>query len=84
MWGQTSQGNFTTINRLLKQAARLILDKDYNTLSADLFSELQWGIFPETVHYHQVLLVYKSLNNLAPPYMRNMFEYVKDVCSTNV
>ena len=29
-------------------------------------------------------VVYKSLNNLALPYMRNMFQYVKDVCSTNL
>ena len=74
----------TTINRLLKQAARLILDKDYNNPSAELYSELQWVTFPETAHYHQALLVYRSLNNPAPPYMRNIFQYVKDVCSNNL
>ena len=50
IWGQTSQDSLASINRLLKEAARLILDKDYNTPSADLFSELQWVTFPETVH----------------------------------
>ena len=69
IWGQTSQDNLTTINRLLKQVVRLVLDKDYNTPSADQFSKLRWVTFLETVHYHQALLVYKSINNLAPPYI---------------
>ena len=40
IWGQTSQDNLTTINRPLKQAARMILDKDYNIPSAELFGKL--------------------------------------------
>ena len=82
IWDQTSQDNLITIYKLLKQVARLILDKDYNTPSVELFGELQWVIFPESVHYHQAILVYKSLNNLAPPYMKNIFQYVKDVFIT--
>ena len=59
IWGQTSQDNLTTINRLLKQAARLILDKEYNIPSAELFSELQWvyATFSETVRYHRASLI---------------------------
>ena len=53
------------------------------TPSAELFIELQWVTFPESVHYHRALR-YKSLTNLAPPYMVNMFQYVKDVGSTNL
>jgi len=84
IWGQTSQENLITINKLLKQAARLILDKDYSTPSAEMLHELQWQTFPESVHYHQALLVYKSLNNLAPPYMKDMFHYVKDISRPNL
>ena len=84
VWGQTSKENLNTVNKLQKQAARLILDKDYNTPSDEMFKELQWQTFPENVQYQQALLVYKSLNNLAPPYMKNMFQYVRDVGRTNL
>ena len=84
IWGQTSQENLHTISRLQKQAARLILDKDYNTASAEMFQELEWQTFPESVQYQQALLVYKSLNNLAPPYMTDMFQYVKDTERTDL
>ena len=84
IWGQTSQENLSTITRLQKQAARLILDKDYNTTSEELFKKLDWQTFPESVQYQQALLVYKSLNSLAPPYMAGMFQYVKDTKRNNL
>ena len=66
--------------------------KDYNTPSVELFSELQWVTFPESVHYHQALFKplnkfkFLRLNNLAPPFMKNIFQYayVTDVCNTNL
>jgi hypothetical protein len=49
-----------------------------------MFQELHWQNFPNSVKYQQALLVYKSLNNLAPPYMRDMFQYVEDIGRTNL
>ena len=72
------------MTKLQKQAARLILDKDYTTPSVELFGTLQWLKFPDSVQYQQALLVYKSLNNLVPPYIKDMFRYVQDVGSTNL
>jgi hypothetical protein len=84
IWGQTTKKNLNRINKLQKQAARLILDKGFFTPSNEMFSELQWQTFPENVKYQQALLVHKSLNNLAPPYMKDMFQYVQDVGRTNL
>ena len=53
IWGQTSQDNLNTINRLQTQAARLILDKDYNTTSGEMLKELEWQTFSESVQYQQ-------------------------------
>ena len=36
------------------------------------------------VQYQQALLVYKSLNDLAPPYMADMFQYVRDMERNNL
>ncbi len=49
-----------------------------------MFKELKWQDFPSIVQYQQALLVYKSLNNLAPPYMKNMFQNVQDIGRTNL
>ena len=84
IWGQTSRENLNTINRLQKQAAGLFLDKDYNTTSEEMFNKLEWQTFPESVQYQQALLVYKSLNDLAPLYMAGMFHYVKDTKRNNL
>lgn len=78
VWGKTSKGNLDTLNRIQKQAARLILDKDYTTPSEHLFRELSLLNFADSVKYQEAVLVYKSLNGQAPPYMREMFQYVEN------
>ena len=84
IWGQTSKENHNRIIKLQKQAARLILNKDYTNPSAELFNELDWQLFPDSVQYQQALLVYKSLNNLASNYMKDMFQYVHDIGRTHL
>ena len=79
IWGQTSKENHNRIIKLQKQAARLIPNKHYTNPSAELFNELDWQFFPDSVQYQQALLVYKSLNNPAPHYMKDMFQHVHDI-----
>ena len=38
-----------------------------------MFKELQWLSFPQRVHYHTCLFVYKSLNGHAPEYLSQLF-----------
>ena len=84
LWGQTTQENLNKINKIQKQAARLILGKGYLTPSSEMFKELGWLTFSENIQYQQALLVYKSLNNKAPHYMREMFQFVKDTGRANL
>ena len=79
VWGHTTDINLDKINKLQKQAARLILDKDYSTPTVELFKELHWITFAENIKSREATLVYKTLNNSAPSYMSGMFQYVKDV-----
>ena len=84
IWGQTSKENHNRIIELQKQAARLILNRDYTNPSAELFNELDWQLFPDSVQYQQALLVYKYVNNLTPHYMKDMFQHVHDIGRTNL
>ena len=62
-----------------KRAARVILDiRDICHPSKDMFRTLKWMPIHDRITYRKVTMVYKSLNDLTPPYMRNMFKYVKD------
>ena len=78
-----SKVNSDKIAKLQKYAARIILDEKLqreNTVpSAVLFKKLNWTTFRQNSHFRQALLIYKSLNNLTPQYMRNMFQYVNEV-----
>ncbi len=65
----------------LKQtwAARMIYDLPTCTLTAPLLSKLNWMTIIDRVKYRMAIMVYKSLNGLAPPYMRKMFKFVSHV-----
>ena len=43
-----------------KRAARIILDKDFDTPTDNLFSELNWMKCSDRVTYKKAILVYKS------------------------
>lgn len=88
IWSQCSLKGRNTIAKLQKQAARLILDekldRENTTPSASLFKTLRWKSFQYNLQFRQSQLIFKSVNNLAPPYMRNMFTFVHAKASCNL
>ena len=58
-----------------KRAARCILDKDTDTPSEEMFSELKWMKLPERVKYQKAILMFKISNNLAPQY--NIYSHIQ-------
>ena len=83
LWSNCSKSDIDQISKLQKRAARMILDvklqKEDTNPSAELFKELNWVTFQQNAHFRQAQLIYKLLNNLAPPYMRNLFKYMHEV-----
>ena len=70
------------ISRLLKlqkQAARLILNCDFNTPSSDMFTKLKWMPIQDWARYRRAKLVYKCQNNAAPEYLCEMFQTVNNI-----
>ena len=74
IWGNCTQYNIDRIIKLQKQAARIILDKAYDSPSAPLFKELKWLSWSERLLFHKAIIVYKSLNNLTPEYISSLFD----------
>lgn len=73
VWGQCCQKDKTTLIKLQKQAARLILNVPLMTSSRDMFRQLHMFRFDQLVHQKQALLVYRSLYNQAPSYLKGLF-----------
>ena len=78
IWGNANSELMNTLIKFQKRAARSILDKPIETPSGELFTELKWMTFPKRVMYQKDVLMYKIMNNLAPPYLANIFKS-KDV-----
>ena len=79
VWGICSKKNQTKIIKIQKKAARLILEAPpLITPSKQMFQQLKWLPFNETVKFKQVSLVYKAVNGKAPQYIQTMFTNPKD------
>ena len=83
-WGNCNNYLLDKLIKFQKRAARLILDKDIDTLSAELFQQLDWMNFDERVTYRKAGLMYKSLHNLAPTYLSNKFTYTSSIHQVNI
>ena len=69
-----------TVIKIQKRAARSILDKPIGTPSIEPFAELKWMMLPERVMYHiKLILMYKIMYDLTPPYLANIFKLSKEV-----
>ena len=56
------------------------MNKENTTPYLQSYSKtLDWQTFEENVKYRQALLVYKALNNGAPGYMKDMFNYIHQI-----
>jgi len=87
IWGHCSVKNKQSINRILKQSARIILNKDTKTPSHELFSQLSWLDFEHSLSFQSAVLTYKVLNGLAPAYLQDKLIYSNNTnlrSSTNI
>ena len=61
IWGNCSKSALNKLVKLQKRAARIILNKDYNSRTCDLFAELNWMPLEDRIIFRQAIQVYKML-----------------------
>ena len=69
VWSNRYQSHTTQLFKVQKRAARLIMNQSYETPSVLLFKGLKWMTLEERFEFNRVLMIYKCLHNLAPPYL---------------
>ena len=79
VWGSSSVGNFSRLQRLQKMAARIILNASFENRSSELFKALNWKSIDVLLRSKRLCMVYKALNGLTPQYITDMFRFSAEV-----
>ena len=69
MWGCAGT---TEINRLQNRAARIVTNSSFDSPSNQLIENLGWKTINEVIDIESKTIVFKSLNELAPPYSSSL------------
>ena len=84
VWGCMGKGLCDRLQRLQNRAGRIITFSDYNTRSADILQDFRWDALEQRRSKQLAISVFKSLNNLYPESLKNMFKPTSGVHSYNV
>ena len=83
IWSNRFQMQTNKLEKLHKRAARIILSRNYDTPSTELFCELKWLNINQRFDYHRAVLMYKCVNNLAPTYLTDSIIQTNQVHNYN-
>ena len=78
VWGSCSASALDKLQKLQNRAARIVTNSPYDTSALPLIKSLGWLTIRELIDFETSKMVYKSLNALAPDYLRNIFQKVSE------
>ena len=73
VWDSCSSYLVNKLQKLQNRAARVLTSSSYDTNADYLFESLGWKNLVSQRRFTKAIMVYKSLNGLAPDYLSNMF-----------
>ena len=73
VWGCAGSTDINQLQKLQNRAARIITNSSFDTPSRPLITELGWKTVDELIDNETKTMVYKSLRDLAPQYLCNLF-----------
>ena len=73
VWGCCGTTDIDQLQKLQNRAARIVTNSSFGAPSRPLIESLGWKTVRELVDQDSRLMVYKSLNGLAPQYMSDLF-----------
>ncbi len=76
VWGSAQ---LEQLFKLQKRDARMIYDLFIRTPTASLIKKPNWMPLMDRIKYRKSVMVFKSLNGLAPQYMKDLFHFVSEV-----
>ena len=73
VWGCCGTTEISKLQKLQNRAARIITNSSFDASSKPLIQNLGWKTVNDMIKHESRTMVYKSINNIAPPYMNDMF-----------
>ena len=73
VWGCCGTTDIDQLQKLQNRAARIVTNSSFGAPSRPLIESLGWKTVRELVDQDSRLMVYKSINGLAPQYMSDLF-----------
>ena len=72
VWGY-NESKISALQKIQNRAARIVTNSPYDASAAPLIQNLGWSTISQLVKKETAMLTYKSLNSLAPDYLRKLF-----------
>ena len=79
VWGCCGATKLKTLRKLQNRAARIVTGSPCDTPAAPLLQLLRWPSIEKLINRETCTMVYKSLNELAPENLGNIFYKLSDV-----
>ena len=73
VWGSCGESRRLTLPKLRNRAARVVTNSSYDAPADALIQRLKWSNIAEIIKRETAMIVYKSLNGLAPTYLSKIF-----------
>ena len=84
VWGCCGVTEINQLQKLQNRAARIVTGSSFDTPGQPLIKRLGWKTIDELIASESNILVFKSLHELAPQYMCNLFTKTSQLTSRNL
>ena len=78
VWGCCSESKIDVLQKIQNRAAKIVTSSPYDTSAAPIIESLGWSTISPLIRKETATLTYKSLNSLAPNYLRKLFAKCSD------
>ena len=82
VWGCCGATEINQLQKLQNRAARIVTGSSFDTPGQPLIKRLGWKTIDELIASESNIMVFKSLHELAPQYMCNLFTKTSQLTST--
>ena len=73
VWGCAGTTEINRLQKLQNRAVRIVTNSSFDTHSNQLIEKLGWKTINELIDIESKTIVFKTLNELAPPYLCSLF-----------
>ena len=73
VWGCAGTTEINRLQKLQNRAAKIVANSSFDTPSNQLIEKLGWKTINELIDLESKTMVFRSLNELAPPYLCSLF-----------